>query len=220
VELLNPLEDQLPHSLIDPLGISSPLVSRRVFPFRPGARPGTGHAPRAKGALNVFRVLHGAYKAGEVTLDELQPLFFRSTSDLISYREGWKAGKFWSEQAWIAACTSGNTNGLVSEHVLPRSKTLEHALQLPVEEALDFIWEMSFECVVTKSENGRANKAEHDVRDPWLRYRHADIQVLDICDPTGVFFLSNADRQPLVRHGLLVPYGPKHRAFEVQVTWA
>jgi hypothetical protein len=42
---------------------------------------------------------------------------------------------------------------------------------------------------------------------------------LDICDPTGVF-LSNADRQPLVRHGLLVPYGPKHRAFEVQLTWA
>lgn len=91
----------------------------RAFPFKPGKKPGGGNVKFAEDALCVFKVLYEAYARRELTIEQLAPLFFRSTSDLITYREGWKAGKFWSVDAWEQACRQGNTNGLVSEHVLP-----------------------------------------------------------------------------------------------------
>jgi hypothetical protein len=177
--------------------------SYRSFPFRPGKKPGSANIPQARDALEVFAVLYEAYHSGRLTEKQLQPLFFRSTSDLISYREGWKAGKFWSRDAWKEACRNGNTNKLVSEHVLPRSVTLNAALKRPLEQAKEFVWAMSFECVVTRPENRSLPRDTGYPDDPWRRYAEAGIRVLDV-HYDGQAFLSDDDRAPLLRHGILV----------------
>lgn len=201
------LEDQEPHALL-PESQEEDKEYRagdRKFPFRPGAKPGSGNMRRAEDALAVFEVLHGAYQDGRLTFEQLQPLFFRSTSDLITYREGWKAGKFWSRAAWRAACKNGNTNGLVSEHVLPRSVALEHALALPIEQAKQFVWANSFECVITRDEDKRVNTVKEKYpHDPWTRYSQAGVKILDVHYPSGKPFLEDSDRHLLRRHRILV----------------
>jgi hypothetical protein len=159
---------------------------------------------RANDAWEVFSVLHGAFKQGRVTEEQLKPLFFRSTSDLISYCEGWKAGKFWSREAWRTAKDNGHTNGLVSEHVLPRSVTLRHALELNLDAAKQFVWENSFECVITRKEDRRLKSDHANPHDPWERYAKANIRILDVYYPSGISFLSKKDREALDRHGILV----------------
>lgn len=157
----------------------------------------------AEHALQVFAVLHEAHTAGRLTFEQLKPLFFRSTSDLISYREGWKAGRFWSPDAWNQAVRQGNTNGLVSEHVVPRGLALQTALQLDLQAALRFVWDVSFDCVVTPAEDSQLPRKTGYPHDPWRRYAEAGVRVLD-AQHDGVFFLSDEDREPLLRHGILV----------------
>lgn len=177
----------------------------RTFPFRPGAKPGGGNLQRAQDALLIFELLHEAYQNKKLTFEQISPLFFRSTSDLISYREGWKAGKFWSCQAWDVACGQGHTNKLVSEHVLPRSDTLKHALSLLIDPAKDFVWNNSFECVITKDEDRLVNRHAGNATDPWKRYAEAGVKVKDVQWPHGVFFLDKSDRALLQSHSILAP---------------
>ncbi|MFT3857508.1 MAG: hypothetical protein QM742_08435 [Aquabacterium sp.] len=199
--------DQIPHALLPVEDDEAVMVETRYrsFPFKPGALPTKGHERRADDALIVFSVLHEAVKAGRLTFEQLQPLFFRSTSDLVTYREGWKAGKFWSRDAWQTAVRNKHTNGLISEHVLPRSAALKHALKLDIDEALAFVKAKSFECVVTKAENKALNAVKAAFPDdPWRRYALAGIKVLDVRGPNGVSFLDETDRAELSRHGILV----------------
>lgn len=182
----------------------APIVCRR-FPFTPGKRPGPGNLTAAQDALSVFDVLHEACSAGRVSVKQLHHLFFRSTSDLISYREGWKAGKFWSVEAWRKAVEQRNTNGLISEHVLPRSVVLETAVEMPLEQARKYIWDMSFECVVTRPENKKLPRKKGYPDDPWRRYAEAGIRVLDVTYE-GVPLLTDDDREVLMRHGILAPW--------------
>lgn len=175
----------------------------RSFPFRSGTGFKAGDMQRAKDALAVFGVLWDAHHQGVLSQRQLQPVFFRSVSDQITYRESWKCGKFWTVDAWQAALTTGNTNKLVSEHVLPRSVTLAHALTLPKDEAAQFVWENSFECVVTEEENARLPRTKGYPDDPWKRYAESEIMILDIEHPIGVWFLDDGDRTALKRHGVL-----------------
>lgn len=180
-----------------------PAPPRPTFPFRPGKMPGRGNMPAAKNALHVFAVLHEAHATGRLSLEHLKPLFLRSTSDLITYRAGWKAGKFWSVGAWAQAVEQGHTNGLVSEHVLSRLLALRTALQLPLDDALRFVWEASFECVVTNEGNRRLPGDKGYPDGPWRRYAEAKVHVID-AQHDGLFFLCDEDREPLRRHGILV----------------
>ena len=177
----------------------------RTFPFRPGAKPGCGNLQRAQDALLIFELLHDAYQQSKLTFEQISPLFYRSTSDLISYREGWKAGKFWSCQAWNVACGQGHTNKLVSEHVLPRGDALRHALSLPINLATAFVWKNSFECVITKDEDRLVNRHAGNPIDPWTRYAIAGVKVKDVQWPHGVFFLDESERALLKRHNILAP---------------
>jgi hypothetical protein len=195
-------DDQEPHSLV--LVEHESETSARTFPFRCGKKPGAGSGLRAIHALEVFEPLHAACRAGRLTFQHLQPLFYRSTSDLITYREGWKAGRYWSQDAWASAKLNGNTNGLISEHVLPRSCTLRHALEIPSwDEAKQFIWTNSFECVITKRENTEVHPRPGDVNDPWSRYAGSSVQIIDV-SPSDEVFLTRGDRAVLRRHGLLM----------------
>lgn len=176
----------------------------RAFPFRAGTGFKPGDMLRARDALEVFGVLWDAHQNGILERRHLQPVFFRSVSDQITYRESWKRGKFWSVDAWQAALTAGNTNDLVSEHVLPRSQALAHALSIGNREAaLQFVWDASFECVVTKEEDSRLPRASGYPEDPWKRYAEASIMIFDVEHPRGVRFLDDADRAALIRHGIL-----------------
>ncbi|HZW13814.1 MAG TPA: hypothetical protein VFF81_11560 [Noviherbaspirillum sp.] len=176
----------------------------RVFPFVAGTNFKPSDYRHAETALRIFGVLWSAVKAGELSGNDIQKVFFDSISDPITYRESWKCGKFWSVAAWEKACADGitNKNGLISEHVLPRRVALEHALALPtVEEAKQFIWNASFECVITEKENAVLNQnglqSKGFPTDPWERYRRAGIRVLDVQHPVGTHFLSDADRSAI-----------------------
>lgn len=181
----------------------------RYFPFVPGKTVGLGSWQTAARALKVFSVLHAAHRGPEgLELDDLLPLFFRSSSDLITYREGWKAGRFWSVEAFKKAVSAQvkHTNGLISEHVMPRSQTLIRALEIEdAGKAAEFVWNNSFECVVTADENNEltGQDKKRPKREPWIfekgpweRYSGTSIRVLDVtCN--GQAWLSQEDREAL-----------------------
>lgn len=181
----------------------------RYFPFMPGKPVGLGSWQAAARALKVFAVLHAAHRGPEgLELEDLLPLFFRSSSDLITYREGWKAGRFWSLKAFEKALSARekHTNGLISEHVMPRSQTLIKALAIEdAGEAAEFVWHNSFECVLTAEENneltGRDKKRPNREpwvfeKGPWQRYSGTSIRVLDVtCN--GQKWLTQEDRETL-----------------------
>jgi hypothetical protein len=180
----------------------------RTFPFKAG----TGYKPAdwdlALGALKTFGVLWNHVKNGDLVERDISHVFKNSTSDLISYRDSWKCGKFWSVSAWETACANGNTNGLLAEHVLPRGETLKHALSFHnVEDAKRFVWENSFVCVVTKAEDDILTSAGFrsmgDVANPWTRYAAVKgLYILDVIHD-GHSFLSDSEREPLKALDLL-----------------
>ncbi|MBW4490932.1 MAG: hypothetical protein KME12_24465 [Trichocoleus desertorum ATA4-8-CV12] len=190
----------------------------RYFPFNPGTFGSAGSWEAAVRALKVFAVLHAAHRGPEgLEVEDLLPLFFRSSSDLITYREGWKAGRFWSVKAFLKAVheREKHTNGLISEHVMPRSQTLRRALAMEdIQQAVEFVWDMSFECVVTADENNeltrRDKKRPRDTiwvfeNGPWERYAGTNIQILDV-ECNGQKWLSDEDRESLRRLKLLAEW--------------
>lgn len=188
------------------------IASPRSFPFEAGTGFRPGDAAKASHALKVFEVLWAAVKAGQLTKENITHVFFDSISNPLTYGESWKRGKFWSVSAWEAACTTGRTKGLVSEHVMPRGAVLDHALTLPtIEEAKRFVLAMSFDCIITKAEDSRLTKAKLRstgfVDNPWKRYALADIKVLDVKHPSTNAFLSDEDRSKL--GDLLVAHAPE-----------
>ncbi len=192
----------------------------RYFPFKPGKSVGDGSWQAAARALKVFAVLHAAHHGNEgIEFEDLQPLFFRSSSDLITYREGWKAGRFWSVEAFKVAVSAPerHTNGLISEHVMPRSQTLMRALKIEdVGLAAEFVWNNSFECVVTAKENDELTRrdAKRPKRDiwvfengPWERYKGTGICILDV-ECNGHKWLTQQDRDVLSKLDLLANWDP------------
>ena len=186
----------------------------RYFPFRPGTWASGGGAQAAARALKVFAVLHAAHRGPEaLSVEDLQPLFFRSSSDLITYREGWKAGRFWSVRAFTKAMNARekHAKGLVSEHVLPRSQTLRRALAEPdIRLAARFVWDHSFECVILAGENNElttrdASRPKNTIWEfehgPWERYAGTSVRILDVRLPG--FWLTDDERTLLRRLGLL-----------------
>ena len=169
---------------------------------------GTAAGGRSR-ALKVFAVLHAAHRGPEgLELDDLLPLFFRSSSDLITYREGWKAGRFWSVKAFEKAVLARekHTNGLISEHVMPRSQALIRALAIEdAEKAVEFVWNNSFECVVTADENKELTGLDQKrprrepwvfEKGPWQRYSGTSIRILDVtCN--GQAWLTQENREAL-----------------------
>lgn len=190
----------------------------RYFPFKPGSLVGGGSWQAAARALKVFAVLHAAHRGPtRLEVEDLKPLFFRSSSDLITYREGWKAGRFWSIEAFKKAVSSRekHTGGLISEHVMPRSQTLMRALEIEnLDQAAEFVWNNSFECVVIADENKKltgqdAKRPKHDVwvfnNGPWERYVGTSIRILDV-ECNGQKWLTQQDREVLQRLGLLAEW--------------
>jgi hypothetical protein len=176
----------------------------RYFPFKPGSLASGGGWQAAARALKVFTVLHAAYRGPErLRIEDLQPLFFRSSSELITYREGWKAGRFWSVEAFKQALNEKHTKGLISEHVMPRSQTLMRALEIEsMGQAAEFVWDNSFECVVTSKENNELTRQDAKRRrgiwvfekGPWERYLRANIHILDV-ECNGQKWLTPGDRE-------------------------
>ena len=186
------------------------IKAPRFFPFKAGTGFKPADKEKADKALRVFEILLRAVNAGALAESDLKDVFFKSISDSITYRESWKCGKFWSVAAWRRAVENGHTNGLVSEHVLPRGAALSHSLTLPLEEAKEFIWHSSFECVVTQEEdkllNGKGLKSAGNADNPWVRYQIAGINILDVEHPKGTKFLDDAERSLLQKLGILSPH--------------
>lgn len=187
----------------------------RYIPFKPGSSVGLGSWQAAARALKVFGVLHAAHRGPErLEVEDLLPLFFRSSSDLITYREGWKAGRFWSVEAFKKAvgAREKHTNGLISEHVMPRSQALRRALEIEhMGHAAEFVWNNSFECVVTTDENNELTRQDQKrpkdqiwefADGPWERYVGTSIRVLDVAC-YGQQWLTPEDREVLQRLGIL-----------------
>lgn len=183
---------------------------RREFPFVAGTKFKETDWAKAEASKKVFGVLWEAAKAGKLSIADVRHCFFYSTSDTISYRESWKCGQYWSVEAWKAACASGNTKGLVAEHVLPREALLQHLFSKDVEDletAQKCLWENSFVCVVTKVENQRLTtkglRNSGDAKDPWERYKQVGIFVLNAECPAETYLMNDAERAPLIAKGLL-----------------
>jgi hypothetical protein len=189
----------------------TPIINPiRTFPFKAGTNYKNSDESHAISSLKIFRVLWQAVKDGSLTLDDIGDIYFYSISKTITYRDSWKRGKFWSENAWIASKKHGTTShlGLKSEHVLPRRAVLEYALTLSsVEEAILFVEAMSFDCIVTTEENNVLTKnglnSKGFATDPWLRYKGTGIKILNIQHPFGFKFLNEIDVETLKRHDLL-----------------
>lgn len=192
----------------------------RYFPFTPGSLASGGSWQAAARSLKVFAVLHAAYRGPErLEIEDLQPLFFRSSSDLVTYREGWKAGRFWSVEAFKKAVCARekHSRGLISEHVMPRSQTLMRALAIgSMGQAAEFVWDNSFECVVTAEENNEltrqdARRPKRDIwvfeNGPWERYAGTTIRILDV-ECNGQRWLTPEDSEALQRLGLLAKWDP------------
>ncbi|WOI47885.1 hypothetical protein [Acidovorax sp. BLS4] len=206
----------------------------RYMPFKPGSLAGEGSWQAAARALNVFAVLHAAHRGPEkLKVKDLRPLFFRSSSDLITYREGWKAGRFWSVEAFKKAVCARekHTGGLISEHVMPRSQTLMRALKIEdAGEAAEFVWNSSFECVVTSAENNELTR--QDVtrprseiwlfeNGPWQRYAGTTIRILDVAC-SGQRWLTPEDRETLQSLDLLAEWDASllnHADPEILAQW-
>lgn len=200
-------------TLIEPF-VQERHASQRVFPYPTG----TGQKPKdfdkAIDALHVFAAIYDAVRNGRLLAEKVTDIFFKSISDSITYRHSWKCGKFWSVDAWsrYMADKRSTKNDLISEHVVPRPVALRHALSMPtLQQALQAVWELSFECVITKEEDTRLNakklKSVGYPDDPWQRYKAADIKILDIEHPRGQFFLNEIERATLATSGILQRYG-------------
>ncbi|HDR9250816.1 hypothetical protein WI93_24670 [Burkholderia vietnamiensis] len=172
---------------------------------------------KADSALTVFEALWDAYQRKTLKAEDIQNTFFDSISDLISYRDGWKCGRYWSVDAWEKArLANGVThNKLLAEHVLPRSAALFHALELPKEAAKKFVWDKSFYCTITEDEDGRLNKAglkdQGNPVDPWQRYAKVNIVILDAEDQAGRKFIPDVERAHLKQLGILHPWEDRFR---------
>lgn len=165
-------------------------------------------------ALQIFQLLwhHHEKRNGKFTTNALKTVFHKYISDSITYDGGWRRGKYWSPQAWEAACQKGSTGGLnlKCEHVIPRACLLAHAMELSTyQEAEEFVIKNSFVCVITDAENNRLNKASlssshPDVNDPWVRYSKLKepIQVLNVPG-----FLTIEEQAILRKHEILVEIG-------------
>lgn len=187
----------------------------RVFPFAAGTGYKRKDMERAQVALNVYAALWRSVQLGELQPSDLKDLFFKSICDRVTYRESWRAGKYWSKDAWERACKHGTTNkiGLVSEHVVPRGALLEASLKLPLEQAKQLVWDLSIECMVTEEENLLLEKAGLKstpfLDNPFERYRLAGITILDVHHPAGVPFLSDTERGILKSLGILAEHKTK-----------
>jgi hypothetical protein len=170
---------------------------------------------KAYAARRVFEELWRGYREGRLTPQDIQDTFFKGTSDLITYRESWHAGRYWTVKAWeVARATNAVTkNGLKAEHVLPRTAALNHALGLEAQsEAGDFVWNASFYCMVTDEENDTLTRAglaaEGNVDNPWERYSHngSRIMILDVEDARGRRLIPHAEREKLKELKILAPW--------------
>lgn len=184
----------------------------RDFPFEAGSGYRATDSLLARNALDVFEVLWSAARAGQLTREHLQPVFYRAVCEFVTNEEGWKRGRFWSVEAWKRAVDAGRTGNqrLVHEHVLPRSALLAHLLEVcqTKEEAIAFLKDNAFCCVVTKEENAPLPLHKGFPDDPWRRYALPGkrIAILDVEYPPGKHFLTDADRAMLRRHDLLVAW--------------
>jgi hypothetical protein len=213
------LGTKMPVIKIVPQTPAPATITRQTFPFeiRPAWLPGAARMRKANSARAVFGVLHDGVTQQTLTAADLQDTFFSSISDLISYREGWHCGRYWSVEAWQKARTNnGVTNiDILAEHVLPRGIALRHALTLNRTDAADFVWEQSFYCMITKEEDARLNaaglQAEGWPEEPWKRYAHerlgvVGIQVLDAEDPAGNKLIPSSVRIRLQALGILASW--------------
>jgi hypothetical protein len=199
-------------------------VTRNTFPFyvRPHWLPSPARLRKANAASAVFGALYDAHKTNVLAASDIQDTFFASISDLISYRDGWHCGRYWSVNAWNTARTVNGVSkaGLIAEHVLPRSVALNYALTQDRAQALDFVWEQSFYCMITKDEDQLLRTAGlHALgypADPWERYAEANrhhaasgqIQILDAEDRNGNKLISSSVRSRLLALGLLASWQP------------
>jgi hypothetical protein len=182
----------------------------RDFPFKAGTGFKIGDTKKADSALKVFEVLWKAFQDKHIAEEDIKHIFFYSISNQITYRESWKCGKFWSVKAWKQACEKLNTKGLLSEHVVPRSVVLNHALKRSnLADALDSVQKYSFDCVITKEEDKELTRKKlksstPNLSNPWERYKMANIKVLNVQYPPGKFFLDQEDRKMLEELNILV----------------
>lgn len=189
-------------------------ASRRVFPYKTGTRQKPADFDKAIDALHVFAAIYDAVRHGHLSPEKVTTTFFQGISDSITYRHSWKCGKFWSVEAWNRYLSDKRStkNNIISEHVVPRPVALRHALSMPtLQQALHAVWELSFECLITREEDQRLTstklKSVGYPEDPWQRYKEADIKILDIEHPRGQRFLNEAERATLTQLGILQSYG-------------
>ncbi|KXU87142.1 hypothetical protein CR51_36015 [Caballeronia megalochromosomata] len=195
-------------------------LEQATFPFdiQHSWFPSPSRQNKAESAHRIFKELWRGHQDHKLSARDIQDTFFQGISDLISYREGWHSGRYWSVNAWETARKSNavTNNGLIAEHVLPRTCALGHALQLDEQAAGDFVWKSSFYCMITEDENkaltraGRAAAGSPD--NPWERYKHDDfrIMILDVKDGAGNTLIPEAERDNLNELGLLEPWDAKY----------
>jgi hypothetical protein len=188
---------------------ASPSTAVRRFPFVAGTKFKATDWVKAERAVKVFKEIWNAVQAGRLTKEDVAHSFFYSTSDLISYRESWKCGQYWSVGAWETALTNGKTTELVAEHVLPRDAILQEVLSIEDwATAKQYLWDNSFVCIITKAENKRLGAAKLSKvgfpHDPWERYKRVKIYVLDAECPAGTYLMTAAERARLQAKGLLI----------------
>ncbi|MFM0324880.1 hypothetical protein [Caballeronia glebae] len=196
-----------------------------TFPFdiRPNWLPSDARMRKAEAARRIFEELWLGCHEDRLTPQDIQDTFFKGISDLISYREGWHSGRYWSVNAWKRALATNavTNNGLIAEHVLPRTAALNYALGLKDERAAgDFVWNASFYCMITKEENDALTRAgfaaEGNENDPWERYSRngSRIMILDVEDAQGRKLIPSAEREKLKKLAILEPwkaeYGQRH----------
>jgi len=173
---------------------------------------------KAKSARRIFEELWRGHRDHRLSAKDIQDTFFQGISDLISYREGWHSGRYWSVNAWETARKSNavTNNGLIAEHVLPRTCALGHALELDEQAAGDFVWESSFYCMITDAENNALTRAGRAAAgtpaNPWVRYKHNEfrIMILDVEDAQGDKLIPETERKKLNALELLEPWDPKY----------
>ena len=187
--------------------------TRLIFPHKTGTGWRKTDYDKAIDALHVFAPIYLAVKNGSLEQKQIQDSFFKGISDPITYRHSWKADRFWSVDAWDTYIKDGRStnNGLVSEHVVPRSVALHHSLSQPtLEEALRELWNLSFACVITREEDQRLTKLNLKSKgypsNPWLRYKEANIKILNVQHPPETFFLSPEEEQQLATIGILAEH--------------